>query len=84
MNLIDKFFPNAYKVKKSYYKDGDETYLGSYEFTIIDDELDPFDVYINSGGMEINTDKYTHISLDKNNLLFLLEKIDEFEEENEI
>lgn len=83
MNLIDKMFPKAYKIRKNYYRDGDKTYLGSYEFTIVDDELDPFDVHLNSDGMEINTKEYTHISLSKDHLWYLIEKIEEFEGDKE-
>ena len=79
MNLIDKMFPKAYKVRKNYYRDGEETFLGSYDFTIVDNELDPFDVHINAEGVEINTEKYTHISLDKDNLFYLLDKLMEYE-----
>lgn len=81
MNLIDKMFPKAYKVRKNYNRDGEEIFLASYEFTIVDNELDPFDVHINLEGVEINTKKYKHISLDENNLLYLLEKLEEFKED---
>ena len=81
MDLIDKLYPQAYKIKKRYY-DFDFKDLKSFEFTIIDDELDPFYVYIDSEGIEIDTDKYKHISLSEFNLLYLLEKLEEFNQDS--
>lgn len=74
---IDKIlFPESYKIKKNYCE---EFGLLSYEVQIVDEELDPYDVHINSDGMEINTDNYTHISLSSWHLEYLTDLMSEFE-----
>ena len=71
-------YPQSYKIKKNYCEEGD---LLSYDVQIVDEELDAYDVHISYDGMEINTDNYTHISLELWHLRYLYNLLLEFKKE---
>jgi hypothetical protein len=67
---------NCMKIKVEYWRaDGDEDLgiLTTITSSFLDDELDPFKIIFTEGCIEINTDNYTHISLNENHLLFLVQ-----------
>ena len=75
-DLDRNLYKNCMKIKVEYWReDGDEDLgiLTTITSLFLDDELDPFEIDFIEGGVQINTDDYTHINLDKNHLLFLLE-----------
>ena len=78
MNVVDTIYPDAYKVTKNY-TSFEPRELMSFSFTIIDEELDPLDVCIDLEGLEIDTKRYSHISLGYDNIFFLLEQMEEFD-----
>ena len=75
-DLDRKLYKNCMKIKTEYWRDEENDDLGVLAMTssmFLDDELDPYEIHFTQGGVEINTDNYTHISLNKNHLLFLVE-----------
>ncbi len=75
-NLDKWIYKDCMKIKVEYWKaDGDDDLgiLTTITSLFLDDELDPFEIDFIEGGVQINTEGYTHINLDKNHLLFLLE-----------
>jgi hypothetical protein len=74
---LDKWmYKDCMKIKTEYWRDETDDDLGvlaTTESLFLDDELDPFKILFAEGGIEINTDNYTHISLNENHLLFLLQ-----------
>lgn len=71
-------FPTAWKLDPVYtnidgndVKGNEKGYLSYYKLLIIDEEIDPVEITIHHGYMEVNTDNYTHLTLSERQLEFM-------------
>ena len=82
--------PTAWELKPSFanihgneVKENEKSYISYYNLLIIDEEVDPVEITIYHGHMEINTDEYTHISLSPRQLEFMTDAYNEAQEKLE-
>jgi len=85
IDLERSLYPEVWKIKKNYFningekpKRGENKYICYYDMLMMDDELDPYKVNINSEGLRIDTEDYTHISLTERHLDILHGTLMEF------
>ena len=71
-------YPKAWKLHPEYtnihgneVKGNEKKYLSSFNLTIIDEDVDPVEITIYHGYMEIKTEEYTHLSFTIRQLEFL-------------
>jgi hypothetical protein len=69
-NIEDILMPDRYKAKYS-------KRTGEYKFKFLDEELDPYEVSVDSDGIiTIDTRNYTHISLSYHILFSILDAVE--------
>lgn len=85
IDLERSLYPEVWKIKRNYIningekpKRGENKYISDYDMLMMDDELDPYKVNINSEGLHIDTEDYTHISLTERHLDMLHGTLMEF------
>lgn len=83
-------FPSAWKLEPVYtnihgndVKGNEKGYLSYYKLIIIDEEIDPVEITIYHGYMEVNTDNYTHLTLSERQLEFMNDAYNEAQYELE-
>ena len=88
IDLERYLYPEVWKIKRNYLnidgeepKPGENKYLSDYDMLMMDEELDPYKVNINTEGLTINTENYTHITLTNRHLDMLYGTLDEFKHE---
>lgn len=83
-------YPKAWKLEPVYINiDGNEAkgnekkYISYFNLQIIDEEIDPVEIIIRLGDMELNTDDYTHLTLCERQLDFMSDAYHEAQTELE-
>lgn len=71
-------FPEAWKIKRHYWnidceepKKGEKKYLSHITTQVLDEEMDPVNVTINNGSIEINTEGYDYLLFSERQFEFI-------------
>lgn len=73
-----ELYPKAWKLEPVYTnihgndpKGNEKKYISYFNLLIIDEEIDPVEIIIRLGDMEVKTEDYTHLTLNERQLDFM-------------